>query len=70
MKENYALMTCPYVKPVVGGRDCSIDIPFNQMIPNMPIKSFLLLACKVLWCVLAMVVSFKIPVLRKLFAIK
>ena len=26
MKENYALMTCPYVKPVVGGRDCSIDI--------------------------------------------
>ena len=45
-------------------------IPFNQMIPNMPMKSFLLLACKVLWCVLAMVVSFKIPILRKLFAIK
>ena len=40
MKENYALMTCPDVKPVVGGRDCSIDIPFNQMIPNMPMKSF------------------------------
>ena len=70
MKENYALMTCPDVKPVVGGRDCSIDIPFNQMIPNMPMKSFLLLACKVLWCVLAMIVSFKIPILRKLFAIK
>ena len=25
---------------LVGGRDCSIDIPFNQMIPNMPMKSF------------------------------
>ena len=30
----------------------------------MPMKSLLLLACKVLWCVLAMTVSFKISIMK------
>ena len=45
-------------------------IPLNAMIPAMPMKQLVLLGCKVLWGVLAMVVSFKTPKLRKLFAIK
>lgn len=45
-------------------------IPFNTMIPAIPMKKLVLLGCKVLWCVLAMVVSFKTPMLRKLFRIK
>lgn len=45
-------------------------IPFNQIIPAIPMKNIILLGCKILWCVFAMVLSFKMPLLRKMFVIK
>lgn len=48
----------------------SYMIPLETIIPVIPFKSIIILGCKVLWCVLAIILSFEIPFLRNIFSIK
>lgn len=45
-------------------------IPLKTIIPNMPMKSVIIISCKVLWCMITMYAAFRIPVLRRVFSIK